>query len=126
MLIHGRNILIYAGGQAVAAARSCTISMSVDDSEVSNPASISTRNYIAGRKSWNMTITKLVTVAYTFFENTDQEVRLSFMVRGSSTDRMTGNAIVKNVEVSGTVGSLTTGNFTFQGTGPLAYQSGDL
>ena len=125
-MIHGRNILIYSGGQVVAAARSCSISMSVDDTEVSNPADLKNRCYLTGRKSWNMTITKLVTVAHTFFENLDQEVRLSFMVRGSSTDRMTGNAIVKNVEVSGTVGSLTTGNFTFQGTGPLAYQSGDL
>lgn len=125
-MIHGRNILIYSGGQVVAAARTCSISMSVDDTEVSNPADLMNRCYLTGRKSWNMTITKLVTVAHTFFENLDQEVRLSFMVRGSSTDRMTGNAIVKNVEVSGTVGSLTTGNFTFQGTGPLAYQSGDL
>lgn len=125
-MIHGRNILIYSGGHVVAAARTCSISMSVDDTEVSNPADLKNRCYLTGRKSWNMTITKLVTVAHTFFENLDQEVRLSFMVRGSSTDRMTGNAIVKNVEVSGTVGSLTTGNFTFQGTGPLAYQSGDL
>lgn len=125
-MIHGRNILIYSGGHVVAAARSCSISMSVDDTEVSNPADLKNRCYLTGRKSWNMTITKLVTVAHTFFENLDQEVRLSFMVRGSSTDRMTGNAIVKNVEVSGTVGSLTTGNFTFQGTGPLAYQNGDL
>ena len=125
-MIHGRNILIYSGGQVVAAARSCSISMSVDDTEVSNPADLKNRCYLTGRWSWTVTITKLVTVAHTFFENLDQEVRLSFMVRGSSTDRMTGNAIVKNVEVSGTVGSLTTGNFTFQGTGPLAYQSGDL
>ena len=125
-MIHGRNILIYSGGHVVAAARTCSISMSVDDTEVSNPADLKNRCYLTGRKSWNMTITKLVTVAHTFFENLDQEVRLSFMVRGSSTDRMTGNAIVKNVEVSGTVGSLTTGNFTFQGSGPLAYQNGDL
>ena len=125
-MIHGRNILIYSGGHVVAAARSCSISMSLDDTEVSNPADLKNRCYLTGRMSWSMTITKLVTVAHTFFENLDQEVRLSFMVRGSSTDRMTGNAIVKNVEVSGTVGSLTTGNFTFQGTGPLAYQSGDL
>ena len=125
-MIHGRNILIYSGGHVVAAARTCSISMSVDDTEVSNPADLKNRCYLTGRKSWNMTITKLVTVAHTFFENLDQEVRMSFMVRGSSTDRMTGNAIVKNAEVSGTVGSLTTGNFTFQGSGPLAYQNGDL
>ena len=125
-MIHGRNILIYSGGHVVAAARTCSISMSVDDTEVSNPANLKNRCYLTGRKSWNMTITKLVTVAHTFFENKGQQVRLSFAVRGSSTDRMTGNAIVKNVEVAGTVGSLTTGNFTFQGTGPLAYQSGDL
>ena len=125
-MIHGRNILIYEGGHVVAAARSCSISMSVDDTEVSNPADLKNRCYLTGRKSWTVTITKLVTVAHTFFENLDQEVRLSFMVRGSSTDRMTGNAIVKNAEVSGTVGSLTTGNFTFQGSGPLAYQNGDL
>lgn len=125
-MIHGRNILIYSGGQVVAAARTCTISMSVDDTEVSNPANTSSRTYLPGRKSWTVAITKLVTVAHTLFENKGQEVRLSFAVRGSSTDRMTGNAIVKNAEVSGTVGSLTTGNVTFQGTGPLAYQSGDL
>ena len=110
----------------MAAARTCTISMSVDDTEVSNPANTSSRTYLSGRKSWTVAITKLVTVAHTLFENKGQEVRLSFAVRGSSTDRMTGNAIVKNAEVSGTVGSLTTGNVTFQGTGPLAYQNGDL
>ena len=118
--------MIYSGGQVVAAARTCTISMSVDDTEVSNPANTSSRTYLPGRKSWTVAITKLVTVAHTLFENKGQEVRLSFAVRGSSTDRMTGNAIVKNDEVSGTVGSLTTGNVTFQGTGPLAYQNGDL
>ena len=69
------------------------------------------------------TVTKLVAVVHTLFEENEQPVRLSFVVRDKygnlMGDRMTGDALTKNVSVDATVGSLATGSITFQGTGEL-------
>lgn len=127
-MIHGRNLLIYANGTVVAAARTCRISMDVDIVEVSNPSGRS-KSYLAGRKGWTVSATQLVTNFHSRFEGLGTLLRLSFAVRsgGAMTDdRMTGQAFITRSEVTATVGSLTSGNFQFQGTGPLTYQNGVL
>ena len=127
-MIHGRNLLIYANGAVVAAARTCRISMDVDIVEVSNPSGRS-KSYLAGREGWTVSATQLVTNVHSRFENVGKPLRLSFVVRsgGAMTDdRMTGQAFITRSEVTATVGSLTSGNFQFQGTGPLTYQNGVL
>ena len=123
MIVHGRNLLIYVDGSVVAAARTCTMNMTVDTTQVSNPLNTRCKSFLPERKSWTVTVTKLVAVVHTLFEENEQPVRLSFVVRDKygnlMGDRMTGDALIKNVSVDATVGSLATGSITFQGTGEL-------
>lgn len=129
MLIHGRNLLIYADGTVVAAARTCKISMDVDAEQISKPGSGNNRSYLAGRKGWTVSVTSLIQIAHTRFSLSRTPLRLTFVVRNGSTlttDRMTGNAIINKSEIAAQKGNLATGTFNFLGTGPLTYQSGVL
>ena len=123
MIVHGRNLLIYVDGSVVAAARTCRISMDFDTIEVAGVDSGQFKYHIQAMSSWTVTVTKLVAVVHTLFEENEQPVRLSFVVRDKygnlMGDRMTGDALIKNVSVDATVGSLATGSITFQGTGEL-------
>ena len=123
MYLNGRNLLIYAGGEVVAAAKSCRISMDFDTIETANVIDGAARTFIPGRYEWQVSVNTLVTSVHSCFEGHGQTVRLSFVVRDRfgnlSADRMTGEAFVKKADVTGTVNSLTQGSFVFQGTGPI-------
>ena len=61
MILHGRNLIIKNDGVAVAAAKSCTIEVQAEDIEVSSPLTGQWKKYIAGRKSWKVDVSGLVT-----------------------------------------------------------------
>lgn len=123
-MILGNDLLIYANGAVVAAAKTCRISA---DAELIGCASASdghSREFKLGKKGWQITVTSLVTTMRTWLETPDTAIRVSFVVRDKygtlMGDRMTGMAFVKKSEVSASVGSLAQGQFSFQGTGALA------
>lgn len=60
MILHGRNLIIKADGVAIAAARSCDITIAVDDIETSSPNDGQWKTSILGRKSWKVTTNHLV------------------------------------------------------------------
>ena len=60
MILHGRNLIIKADGVAIAAARSCDITIVVDDIETSSPNDGQWKTSILGRKSWKVTTNHLV------------------------------------------------------------------
>lgn len=122
-MILGNDLLIYANGAVVAAAKTCRISA---DAELIGCASASdghSREFKLGKKGWQITVTSLVTTMRTWLETPDTAIRVSFVVRDKygnlMGDRMTGMAFVKKSEVSASVGSLAQGQFAFQGTGAL-------
>lgn len=123
-MILGNDLLIYANGAVVAAAKTCRISA---DAELIGCASASdghSREFKLGKKGWQITVTSLVTTMRTWLETPDTAIRVSFVVRDKygnlMGDRMTGMAYVKKSEVSASVGSLAQGQFAFQGTGALS------
>lgn len=124
MLIHGDNLLIYAGGSVVAAAKSCKILMDVETIETAGTDDGQFRCYVASMSSWSVSVDKLVEVVKDLFLNDGQTVTVSFVVRDMfnnlSGDRMTGHAFVVNAGASGSVSALVKGSLTFQGTGALA------
>ena len=61
MILHGRNILLLAGGVAIAAAKSCEINVSADTIPIASPSSGQWEDAIAGRKSWKGSCSGLVT-----------------------------------------------------------------
>lgn len=61
MILHGSNLIIKAGGMAIAAAKSCDISVQCEEIETSSPSTGEWRTAIIGRKSWTISTNQLVT-----------------------------------------------------------------
>lgn len=122
-IVHGRNLLIYADGVAVAAARSCRITMDVESIEMAGVDSGTFKYYVTAMSSWSIQVDKLVSNVRSIFEDVGTAVTLSFVVRDEygnlMGDRMTGEGFMRSANISATVGSLTTGSITFRGSGEL-------
>ena len=80
-IIHGRNLIIMADGTAIAAARSCDVTMTSESIEISTPLSGVYKEYIAGRRGWNVTTNQLVTNAVDSLKMAGKIVTLKFYVK---------------------------------------------
>jgi hypothetical protein len=60
MIIQGRNLIIRAGGVAIAAARSCSVSIQAEQIPISSPMSGAWAAYLNGMKSWSVSTNHLV------------------------------------------------------------------
>lgn len=126
--IQGKNIIIQYKDpedgvvKAFAAVKSCNVKLGCETIEVSSPTTGQFREFIAGRKSWQITLNSLVTncTEYTF-PKVGQTFLISMNIEGGCAEhhRVSGNAICTEYQVTGTVGNLAQGSFSFQGTGPL-------
>lgn len=129
MIYHGRNLIIYAGGTAIAGCRSCDISVEADLLETSSPMNQNTADggwakYIAGRKRWTVSCNFLVTAFKTSLLKVGQTVTLRMAVYDNGGDavsgeEVTGTAICQRNQVTATIGNLCQGSFVFQGSGKL-------
>ena len=120
----GNDLLIYtnvSGTQrAIGGAKSCDIQHDCEAIEVSSPNSSQSKEFIPGRKTWQITVSGLLST----MKNLLQVGRVvSVSVRTSrslvSLDVLTGTAIITHMQETGTRGSLATYSMTLQGTGDL-------
>lgn len=122
-VIHGRNLIIKMNGTAIAGAKSCEINIQCDDIEIASASQGSWRDFIAGRKEWSVSCGHLIPASGTPLKTNaamiGTTVTLS-MQTGMSGDTLSGRAIVKQWKVSGTLGNLSTGSFTFRGKDALS------
>lgn len=119
MHLQGNNLIIYVDGVAVAAAKSCTVTMEVGS--IDTDGSGHTKASMPTVKDWSVKTSVLVTSLNGHFALSGK-VRLSVAVVDNGeaiTDRMTGEAIVTNANVSAAVGNLVQGSFSFKGSGAL-------
>lgn len=123
MIIHGRNILIYQDGVAIAAAKSCEIHVACEKIPIASPDTGDWEDNIAGRKNWTVRMNRLVTSVTNHLMNVGSRVRLTFGVVDNNlhlgADRLTGYAICDDATVTGNVGNLSAGSFVFDGCGGL-------
>ena len=121
--MNGNNIIVLVDGLAIAAAKSCTITKKVEAIETANSVNGRAKSYIPGLREWSVSVRALVTSMPDFFANPGQTVRLSIAVRDNNgeytADRVTGDAIIGNAKITGTVGNLSTAEVKFLGTGAL-------
>lgn len=61
MILHGKNLIIKAGGVAIAAAKSASIKVQAKTIETSSPSDGDWEHSIVGRKSWSVSTNHLVT-----------------------------------------------------------------
>ena len=123
MILHGRNIVIYQDGVAIAAAKSCEIQVACQKIPIASPDTGEWEDFLAGRKNWSVRLTRLVTSVSGHLMNVGNRVRLTFgsvdELKHLGADRLTGYALCDNATVSAQVGALATGTFAFTGCGGL-------
>ena len=126
--MNGNNIIVYQqqgnSWRAIAATKSDTINVDGEQIEIatSTAAEQDWKKYIAGRKSWNLSVKWLVTevadIRKVLLVNTRIKLRIGARSFSSSTG-LEGYAWVKSANVNLTRGNLAEGNFQFLGDGAL-------
>lgn len=122
----GNNIIVQvqSGNNwvAVAAARTDEIQVDGEQLEIASTTQAKWREFLAGRCTWSVQTSYLVTAAANIREllkvNTSVRLRIggSTMATG---DYLTGNAIIKTQKLTAPIGGLANGTIVFLGNGPL-------
>lgn len=79
------------------------------------------REFAAGRKDWSLTVTYLVLTSAKIKDllMVGQTFGITVQQLNDNTNKVTGTALLTDVQQTSTVGNIATGSFTFQGSGPL-------
>lgn len=121
----GKDIILVLsqGGTALAstAIKSQDIQTEADVIEKASSSQQSWREYIAGRKGWSVTLSYLVLTSEKILDllKVGQTFSVTMMRTGDNTNKVTGNAILKAVKQTASVGNLAQGSWQLQGTGAL-------
>jgi hypothetical protein len=105
MILHGRNILLLAGGTAIAAAKSCELNVSADIIKTASPNDGQWENGIAGRKSWRASCSQLVTSIVNGAAMVGTQVTLRMQVSGDNIGMPLGGMVSDVTTQSGTLSS---------------------
>lgn len=121
MIIHGKDVILASAttGIAFGAAKSCDVDVKTDSIETSSATNGGWKTFITGRKEWLAHLSHIVTGIKSNVQMVGQTVSITFGVRDSATDVMTGTAIIEEWKITGTRGNLATGSFVLRGSGPL-------
>ena len=121
-VVLGKNIFIYSGSSGtspiIAAAKSCSISSKCDLLEKASSTQGTSKEYIAGRDEWDISLDHLVTSGAPFegLLKVRQTYTISVVIAGV---RKFGTAICQQADIQGAVGSLGRGSVRFKGSGVL-------
>lgn len=116
--------MIYQGNTAIASSKSCTIDVEGEAIEVSSATDGDWTHYIAGRKSWQVTVSFLVAATNDYTSLLDVGTTYTLGIAGSAgmntPPALRGSAICTRCSVTATKGNIAQGSFVFIGNGPLA------
>lgn len=82
MILHGEDIIIKAGGVAIAAAKSCDINITTDTDEIANSSSGKWKQFMIGRSSWQVVVSQLVTTLLSNIQMAGTQITLEMSVKG--------------------------------------------
>lgn len=132
MILQGKNLIVKANGEVIAAAKSCTLNIDCEIIKVSSPTDGQWEHIIAGMKSWSVSTTHLLKMErmidrplHGYLDPIGQSFTLQLELNDITiegfpvTETLTGSAICKNCQITATNGNLAQGSFKFQGNGPL-------
>lgn len=123
-MIHGRDLRIYIGSNAIAAAKNCTLNISQSFIEAASPVSGRTTTKIPTRYAWTLSADGLVGA------NDNTADLMNLLIAGTPVTLrfrdpdmwmdFTGTAYVESISVGGNVGALSTYSLQLTGSGALA------
>jgi predicted secreted protein len=121
----GKDIIVILSqnGTAMASTRikSQDIKVDADMIEKASATQQEWKEYVAGRKGWQMSISYLVLTSTKILDLLLAGCTFTVTMReaGTQTSGVTGTALLRSVGQVFTVGSLAQGNFSLLGSGPL-------
>lgn len=121
--LKGRDLLVMEEQQdgtytAIAGNKSCDIDNEVEMIEISYPGIGNGRDFTTGRTTWGVMLGCLVGDNLDDLLKVGKKYRLRITIRDTD-EQVGGYAYLKKCKISGSTGSLATGQFEFQGTGIL-------
>lgn len=125
MAINGNNIIIGTMSGTtftpLAATKSNEIQSDCEMIEISSQSVGDWRAFMAGRKSWSVQTSFLVTAASDIRKVLTVGTSYTLLLRDrTNTSSVTGTAILQTCKISAIRGNLCTGSFVFKGNGALA------
>lgn len=96
-MIKGNDLIIKLGGTAIAASKSCDITINVDTSEVAGIGDGAWRRFITNRKSWQITANQLVTSVSESAQMAGKSMSIEVSLRGNIGKAF--NGFVNNVTI---------------------------
>lgn len=137
MALNGNIILVQLDGQTIAGTKTTEIQVESELIEIASATQGAYREYLTGRKQWQVTVNYLLKYAtyqtmftYPNAALTDallvgNSYTLKFMNRASHYDMpitLKGTAILRTCKITATRGNLIQGTFTFVGNGALSHE----
>ena len=134
MALNGNIILVQLDGHTIAGTKTTEIQVESELIEIASATQGTYREYLTGRKQWQVTVNYLLKyatyqamVTYPQAALTDallvgNSYTLKFMNRASHYDMpitLKGTAILRTCKITATRGNLIQGTFTFVGNGAL-------
>lgn len=119
----GKDIFIFYNGAFFAAftVRGDEVASQCEAVEISGPTTGRWRQYIAGRKGWQIATNYLVTSAAQLSDllkvGTTYEITIRDQAGGTT---LTGSALCTECRITANVGTMANGSFQFIGTGALS------
>lgn len=112
--------MIYRDDVLIAGTRANELQVGCETIEIASETTADWREYIAGRKDWQMSVSTLLSTTADLEDalTIGTVVRLVFRDR-EGTDGVQGRAIVEQYKATANVGDIVKGSFQFKGTGAL-------
>ena len=123
MAINGNNIIVLSGGKAIAGTKSDELQVECDTIEIASSTDQGWTHYLAGRKSWSLTVgwLLLATTDVRKALTVGSTVTIKFNGRNDTdANGLSGSAIIRTCKITAVKGNLAQGSFQFVGTGPLS------
>lgn len=118
-IINGKNIIICLNGEAVAAAKSCEISVDTDLEEVASSNSANAKDYRVGRYGWSVSVSSLVANVGMVLNSGKIATMTCVDSRNTGKTLLSGTVICTKAKITASVGTLSVGSYSFIGTGEL-------
>lgn len=132
MILQGKNLIVKANDDVIAAAKSCTLNIECEIIEVSSPTDGQWKHIIAGMKSWSVSTSHLLKMEriidrplHGYLDPIGQSFTLQLELNDITigglpiTETLTGTAICRSSQITATKFNLLQGSFKFQGNGAL-------
>lgn len=120
MAVVGNNVIVYREGVAIAGTRSNEVGSIAEMLDTASPVSGDWKTRRKGRKDWSLNVGYLVVSEAGVADLLTIGTEYTLLFKGDNDPGVTGKALLQECRVTGNLGTLMVGSFSFVGNGALS------